>query len=483
MKILKKFLLSLSISIFIFLLVPRETFAQVYDEYIEYSSTYRTKIESKLDTINSVYEYIRDNLDYINGLGNIYLTRDDYLIIHPTYSFNCDSNSLYKVGLIYDDIVVSSYQLGFSYVELTFNCENNIPTTLNSIQTGSSSTTTSVSPSYIKDYAFFDYRLAFGTDLEFINNSTSYNFILRNTETTLSVPPSTSIGLEVFAQTLIGNSLPYEEPIECDNKTQVLGLLNNVKWFKFNVNGVSNVLQPALTGIFTIDYENDNILSSDNFYLVVVNNDENVNIEGRSYIECSDTSYQCKVYYAYNYTDDIDEVIDFSIEVHSVENGVMPKTMRLYYNTCAYNYVNVSYNYTNNTSGDNNNTNTSVENLLTDSSAPDLNVFSNLGSLLPPGPIDSILTLPLKMLNSILNALSGQCTPITLNLPYVNKNVTLNCINDFYNNIGASTFFNITGSIASTLMLLKYFMFLYNWIDNILRLGHNKVKAWGTGEV
>lgn len=145
--------------------------------------------------------------------------------------------------------------------------------------------------------------------------------------------------------------------------------------------------------------------------------------------------------------------------------------------------LNDSYGYTDNTTGLTNSYDTSLMNFLNNTSNPDLQIFSNLGGLLPPGPVDSILTIPLQMLNSINNFLGSDCQPFNLTLPWVDQQVQLKCIRSFYSDINATTFVESVGSIASVVILVQYFVGLYNWIDSNIQVTHNKLKSWGAGEV
>ena len=107
-------------------------------------------------------------------------------------------------------------------------------------------------------------------------------------------------------------------------------------------------------------------------------------------------------------------------------------------------------------------------------------LLTNLSGWLPPGPVDSILNLPFALLNSIKNSLSGQCSPVKIKFPFVNYEMNIPCMNTFYENIGATSFFNWIGVIASTLMLYSYFIFLYNWIDGLTTLTRKKLEMWGS---
>lgn len=54
---------------------------------------------------------------------------------------------------------------------------------------------------------------------------------------------------------------------------------------------------------------------------------------------------------------------------------------------------------------------------------------------LPPGPVDSIINLPLNLFNALTNVLSGTCQGVTLTLPFVNQTLTLPCFDSLCLNI------------------------------------------------
>lgn len=117
---------------------------------------------------------------------------------------------------------------------------------------------------------------------------------------------------------------------------------------------------------------------------------------------------------------------------------------------------------------------------LTNSDAPDdMDSLSSASGWLPPGPVDSLLTLPLSMLNNISTSLGSSCTPINLPIPFVDKNLTMPCLNTIYSQIsGLGVFLNSIGTIAAGFMLYYYFKKLYAYIDNLLSLKNNG-EGWG----
>lgn len=117
---------------------------------------------------------------------------------------------------------------------------------------------------------------------------------------------------------------------------------------------------------------------------------------------------------------------------------------------------------------------------LTDESAPDTSALSNSAGWLPPGPVDSILNLPLTLLNSLNTALSSRCVSITIPLPYINRELPIACITTIYENMGVTSFLNWVGRIASAFILFKYLISLYKWVDDTLTFRENHyIDNWG----
>lgn len=116
---------------------------------------------------------------------------------------------------------------------------------------------------------------------------------------------------------------------------------------------------------------------------------------------------------------------------------------------------------------------------MKDESDIDTSKVDNLVGYLPAGPLDSIINLPLSMLNAINTNLSKTCVAPTFKVPFVNENFTLPCISALYDKMGATTLLNTLGVIAASVMLYKYLVYLYNWIDSVLSLKGNKLKGWG----
>lgn len=118
---------------------------------------------------------------------------------------------------------------------------------------------------------------------------------------------------------------------------------------------------------------------------------------------------------------------------------------------------------------------------ITDSSGPDTSALENSAGWLPPGPVDSILNLPLALFNNLTSNLSKSCQPVTLPLPFLDKNLELPCLNTIFSKIeGLSTWLNIVGGIASAFILFHYLIGLYKWVDDTLSFRENNyMDNWG----
>lgn len=116
---------------------------------------------------------------------------------------------------------------------------------------------------------------------------------------------------------------------------------------------------------------------------------------------------------------------------------------------------------------------------LTDESSPNLNGLVNSAGWLKAGPVDSIINLPLTLLNNLQTNLGNTCNPVTVKLPYVNKDINLPCISAIYKQInGLDTWFQGIGVIAAAFILYRYFMYLYNRIDDTLSFRENNMQGY-----
>lgn len=121
-----------------------------------------------------------------------------------------------------------------------------------------------------------------------------------------------------------------------------------------------------------------------------------------------------------------------------------------------------------------------VKGTITSEDNPNLDGLKNSAGWLPDGPLDSILNLPLSLLQNLSNNLSKTCQPVNLPLPYVDKTIELPCISTIYSQIeGLNTWLNTIGIIASAFILFFYLVRLEKWVDDTLTLRENTQMDWG----
>lgn len=120
--------------------------------------------------------------------------------------------------------------------------------------------------------------------------------------------------------------------------------------------------------------------------------------------------------------------------------------------------------------------------LITDETPPSLEGLENAVGWLPPGPVDSILNLPLSVFQSLSSSLGKTCEPVILPIPYINKSLELPCVSSLYAKMGVSDYIETIGIIASAFILLGYLLNLYKWVDDQLSLRENTwndMDQWG----
>lgn len=119
-------------------------------------------------------------------------------------------------------------------------------------------------------------------------------------------------------------------------------------------------------------------------------------------------------------------------------------------------------------------------NTITSTDSADLGALENSAGWLPAGPVDSILNLPLSLLNNLTSNLSKSCQPVILPIPYVNKDLTLPCVNTLYDDMGISGWVTTIGVIASAFIMFSYLLKLYKWVDDTLSFReNNQIDNWG----
>lgn len=97
---------------------------------------------------------------------------------------------------------------------------------------------------------------------------------------------------------------------------------------------------------------------------------------------------------------------------------------------------------------------------------------------LKPGPVDSIINMPLNLINNLLSSLNNNtCSQLVIDIPYLkNKQLIIPCISTLYERMGLSSLFNSIGVVASAFILFRYLVGFYKWVDDTLSF---REQNWG----
>lgn len=129
-------------------------------------------------------------------------------------------------------------------------------------------------------------------------------------------------------------------------------------------------------------------------------------------------------------------------------------------------------------------TNDKLDNLtgaITDSSSPNVDNLENAAGWLPPGPVDTIANLPITFFQTLLGKINKSCTPIKLDLPFVNQELTLPCASTILSQLGNfNGWWEGFGFIAAAWCLYKYFINFYKWVESALSMDEKEqLGKWG----
>lgn len=472
------------------------------DELSDNISGYSSKIDLILDYIENQNLWCNEGTNYCYSVNGGYvlpiidmstINTDNVLVYISNASFTDDTNAqrpnvstIWKSGGYVSE---RRLNLNLSYKSFTFNFSNGVisNTTYNgnggknfayNISNDLNPTTSDIILS-VSDYYYYSGFLndtsyiKFNIDTSLPNN---YYSIPIHTDTTDYVAPT-----QIISKNFFNSFVSETNPNLCTVPAQI-GETTNVSSITFRVTGFTNSLDYPLEGFVDLISQDELNLSNNVDWSTFVNVQVN---EGPDFDEDVTVDYDVSynydtqtLHFYFNATteDDVDSYVDVLFTLGY--NDVLFKpffTSRLYIFACQpYGGV-LSYAYRDDTTGMTNSTDTTLLNFLGNGSSSNWPGLFNFIKNYPKGPVDSILTMPLDILNSLLNKFStNTCSPLVLNLPYVNRNITLPCINTLYSQInGLDVFLNWFSALFSAFLLYKYFIFLYKWVDDILTFREN----------
>lgn len=120
---------------------------------------------------------------------------------------------------------------------------------------------------------------------------------------------------------------------------------------------------------------------------------------------------------------------------------------------------------------------------LTDTTAPsaDTSTLGNSAGWLPPGPLDSILNLPIQFIQGIIGVFTNTntCAPIVLPLGLIDYNLEIPCMRPFFELASVNIVWNTVGTIISAILIFNTLKWLYKFVDDTLSFRENNSTMWG----
>lgn len=86
--------------------------------------------------------------------------------------------------------------------------------------------------------------------------------------------------------------------------------------------------------------------------------------------------------------------------------------------------------------------------------------------------LSDIINLPLNLINH----LTDSCSSITLPIPYINEDVTINCPSYFYSKMLGNTFVNLIATIINAFVIYRFLMVIVNSINNAKNPDNDKLE-------
>lgn len=124
---------------------------------------------------------------------------------------------------------------------------------------------------------------------------------------------------------------------------------------------------------------------------------------------------------------------------------------------------------------------TDISSTLNDDTPPssDISGLGNVQGLLKPGPVDSLLNIPVEFLSIFVSSLGGQCKPLSGTWVY-DQPLTFPCFDEIiWNDLKDETLLNFVELIPCAFILIYYFKHLYKKVERATSMETNSDDEWG----
>lgn len=107
----------------------------------------------------------------------------------------------------------------------------------------------------------------------------------------------------------------------------------------------------------------------------------------------------------------------------------------------------------------------------------DVSQMSGVQGILPAGPVDSLLSLPLTLINLLISGTSGSCTPFTFTFVF-DETFTLPCFDTFWNQVPSSMLLFLS-DLPAVYIFIKWAKSIYSRVERAVSFESSVDDEWG----
>lgn len=109
--------------------------------------------------------------------------------------------------------------------------------------------------------------------------------------------------------------------------------------------------------------------------------------------------------------------------------------------------------------------------------AVDVSGMTGITGLLPPGPLDSLLSIPITILNIFIDSTSGTCSPFTFTFVF-NEEFTLPCFDVFWNQVPTSLMLFMS-DLPAVILFIMWAKSIYKRVERATSFESSVDDEWG----
>ena len=121
--------------------------------------------------------------------------------------------------------------------------------------------------------------------------------------------------------------------------------------------------------------------------------------------------------------------------------------------------------------------NDQMDNSSVTTSDVDVSQMSGVQGILPAGPVDSLLSLPLTLINLLISGTSGSCTPFTFTFVF-DETFTLPCFDTFWSQVPSSMMIFLS-DLPAVYIFIKWAKSIYSRVERAVSFESSVDDEWG----